>query len=289
MLKKFAPSWGPCQTAAVQHLKRITQHPFPLKIPTKGQHILQTDASDEYWGAVLLEKLDGKESYCAHASGQPSSSTSLTLISSSVTIPVIFMNSSLPNSALTRKSFPCDSPTNRTLASFILHKQEQAFGSSFVDCENCILREKGKLLVKLYKNCVLIHTLAGEYRLSWETDRTNFNHHRIPPSISLGCFPNSSKWDTNADSQDPYEDFTPVPSPSPYELYGSSSSPYLPFSTQPEHFPQATPLSLKARDCLWPCVPGCSHLEKIFKKDKDPSRDPDETDSSASEDASISL
>ena len=70
MLKKFALSWGPSQTVAVQHLKRITQHPFPLKIPTKGQRILQTDASDEYWVAVLLEKLDSNESYCAHASGQ---------------------------------------------------------------------------------------------------------------------------------------------------------------------------------------------------------------------------
>ena len=34
------------------------------------QCILQTEASDEYWGVVLLEKLDGKKSYYAHASGQ---------------------------------------------------------------------------------------------------------------------------------------------------------------------------------------------------------------------------
>ena len=170
---------------------------FPLKIPTEGQRILQTNASDEYWGAVLLEKLDGKEAYCAHSSGQfkeskkhyhviyreilavkygiqkfefhlighnflvrldnssfpkildfknktlpnkhllrlktwfskydfsvqhikgdqnlipdllskPWSSASLTLISSSGTVPVIFMISSLPNSALTRKYFPCN-------------------------------------------------------------------------------------------------------------------------------------------------------------------------------------
>ena len=39
---------------------------------------------------------------------RPPSSTPLTLISSSVTVPVIFMNSPLPNSALTRKSFPCN-------------------------------------------------------------------------------------------------------------------------------------------------------------------------------------
>ncbi|KAK9180786.1 hypothetical protein WN944_023921 [Citrus x changshan-huyou] len=90
------------------------------------------------------------------------------------------------------------------------------------------------------------------------------------------------------DSQDPYEDFTPVPSPSPYDFLGSSSSQYPSFSTQPEHFPQQTPLSQKARDCLWPCVPGCSHPERILKKDKDPDRDPDETESSY-EDGTISL
>ena len=93
------------------------------------------------------------------------------------------------------------------------------------------------------------------------------------------------------DSQDPYEDFTPVPSPLPYDFPnfpGSSSSQYPPFSSQPEPFPQPAPLSPRARDCPWPCVPGCSHLERIFKKDKDPNRDPDETESS-SEDGTISL
>ncbi|KAH9671228.1 hypothetical protein KPL70_017281 [Citrus sinensis] len=70
MLKKSAPLWGPSLTVAIQHLKNIAQHPPPLRIPTDGQRILQTDASDEYWGAILLEKHDGKESYCAHASGQ---------------------------------------------------------------------------------------------------------------------------------------------------------------------------------------------------------------------------
>ena len=70
MLRKSAPPWGPSQTAAIQHLKNIAQHPSPLRIPTDGQRILQTDASDEYWGAVLLEKYDGMESYCPHASGQ---------------------------------------------------------------------------------------------------------------------------------------------------------------------------------------------------------------------------
>ena len=70
MLKKSAPPWGPIQTKAVHELKQLCQQPVPLKILTDGQRILQTDASDNYWGAILLERLDDKEYYCAHASGQ---------------------------------------------------------------------------------------------------------------------------------------------------------------------------------------------------------------------------
>lgn len=52
------------------------------------------------------------------------------------------------------------------------------------------------------------------------------------------------------DSQDPYEDFTLVPSPSPYEFPGSSSFPYPPFSSQLEHFPQPAPPSPKSQFAL---------------------------------------
>ena len=69
MLKKTAPPWGPAQTEAVRQLKKIAQSPPPLKIPTTGQRILQTDASDDFWSAILLEKIGNSESYCAHASG----------------------------------------------------------------------------------------------------------------------------------------------------------------------------------------------------------------------------
>ena len=56
MLKKRPPPWGPEQTTAVKQLKKISQSPPPLKIPTTGQRVLQTDASDEYQSATLLEK-----------------------------------------------------------------------------------------------------------------------------------------------------------------------------------------------------------------------------------------
>ncbi|KAH9780711.1 hypothetical protein KPL71_008183 [Citrus sinensis] len=70
MLKKQCPPWGPAQTEAVKQLKVIAQSPPPLRIPTSGQHILQTDASDDYWSAILLEDINGMRHFCAHASGQ---------------------------------------------------------------------------------------------------------------------------------------------------------------------------------------------------------------------------
>ncbi|KAH9668361.1 hypothetical protein KPL70_021384 [Citrus sinensis] len=57
-------------TEAVKQLKAIAQSPPPLRIPTSGQRILQTDASDDYWSAILLEYINGVRHFCAHASGQ---------------------------------------------------------------------------------------------------------------------------------------------------------------------------------------------------------------------------
>ncbi|RDX83586.1 hypothetical protein CR513_35475, partial [Mucuna pruriens] len=70
LLKKDPPPWGPEQTQAIQELKKIAQSPPALKIPGEEKHILQTDASDFYWGAVLIEELENKKFYCGHASGQ---------------------------------------------------------------------------------------------------------------------------------------------------------------------------------------------------------------------------
>ena len=69
MLKKKPGLWGLDQTSVVQRLKLITQNPLALKIPSTGQRILQTNASDEYWGTILFELIDGKELFCGHASG----------------------------------------------------------------------------------------------------------------------------------------------------------------------------------------------------------------------------
>ena len=70
MLKKQCPPWGPAQTEAIKKLKVIVQSPPPLRIPITGQHILQTDVSDDYWSAIILEEINGVHIFCAHASGQ---------------------------------------------------------------------------------------------------------------------------------------------------------------------------------------------------------------------------
>ena len=48
----------------------IAQSPPLLRIPTTGQRILQTDASDDYWNAILLKERNGMRHFCAHVSGQ---------------------------------------------------------------------------------------------------------------------------------------------------------------------------------------------------------------------------
>ncbi|KAH9680087.1 hypothetical protein KPL71_026412 [Citrus sinensis] len=69
LLKKKPPEWNADHTIAVTTLKQIAQNPPPLKLITDGQRILQTDASDESWGAILLEELNDKEHFIAYASG----------------------------------------------------------------------------------------------------------------------------------------------------------------------------------------------------------------------------
>ncbi|KAH9649269.1 hypothetical protein KPL70_025920 [Citrus sinensis] len=70
LLKKKPLEWNADHTNAVTTLKQIAQNPPPLKLITDGKRILQTDASDESWGAILLEEINSKEHFIAYASGQ---------------------------------------------------------------------------------------------------------------------------------------------------------------------------------------------------------------------------
>ena len=62
--------WSPTATMAVQQLKEECQSLPQLKPPGNGKLILQTDASDEFWATILLEKIDGEEHICAYKSGE---------------------------------------------------------------------------------------------------------------------------------------------------------------------------------------------------------------------------
>ncbi|XP_070011010.1 putative mitochondrial protein AtMg00860 [Nicotiana tabacum] len=59
MLKKNAPPWGKKQDEAVKEIKEIYKNVKSLYIPSDGKKILQTDANNEYWSAVLFEEKDG--------------------------------------------------------------------------------------------------------------------------------------------------------------------------------------------------------------------------------------
>ncbi|XP_050211579.1 uncharacterized protein LOC126661756 [Mercurialis annua] len=51
----------------------VSRHEFQrwcLWLPQSGTRILQKDASDKFWGAILLEEQDSKKRICAYASGK---------------------------------------------------------------------------------------------------------------------------------------------------------------------------------------------------------------------------
>ncbi|KAM7496893.1 hypothetical protein LguiA_021307 [Lonicera macranthoides] len=70
LLKKSPPPWSEAQTQAVKNLKALTTKLPDLQIPSTGQRILQTDASNEYWAAILLEEKDGIRTPCGDKSGK---------------------------------------------------------------------------------------------------------------------------------------------------------------------------------------------------------------------------
>ena len=54
MLKNKSHSWTSLQTEAIRQLKKKMTSLPTLQIPSDGKRILQTDASDQHWGAILL-------------------------------------------------------------------------------------------------------------------------------------------------------------------------------------------------------------------------------------------
>lgn len=68
MLKKKPPAWGKEQDVAVKRLKHLSQQSKTLNIPSDGKKVLQTDESDQYWSAALLEEHEEKRRICGYAS-----------------------------------------------------------------------------------------------------------------------------------------------------------------------------------------------------------------------------
>ena len=69
-LKKKSSLWSIEVTNAVKELKQKRQSLLPLKILDNGHLILQTDASDHYWGTILIEESNGNRRICGYKSGQ---------------------------------------------------------------------------------------------------------------------------------------------------------------------------------------------------------------------------
>ncbi|GJR13144.1 putative reverse transcriptase domain, viral movement protein [Tanacetum coccineum] len=71
MLKKNPPQWTSRQTEAVKAIKCLAEKMPPLKIlASLEKRIMQTDASDECWGAVLrVQDNNNKRHMCGYKSG----------------------------------------------------------------------------------------------------------------------------------------------------------------------------------------------------------------------------
>ncbi|KAH9668365.1 hypothetical protein KPL70_021385 [Citrus sinensis] len=334
---------GPAQTESVKQLKAIAQSPPPLRIPTSGQHILQTDASDDYWSAILLEDINDVRHFCAHASGQfKGTEKNYHVIYKEIlavnykehhqlrireaNIPkttfrtryghyeFVVMPFGLTNPAATfldlmNKVFKdyLDKLIVVFIDDILVYSRTMEEHSEHLRITLQTLKEK-QLYVK-FKKCefwlesviflghvvskdgISVDPLKVEVVSQWRsTNNQSYEWNNVPhiacleqdfhiktslknflmelnhippdqpdilhtslglkhemfiiPTPSLhsqppnhGIIIKEEKPDYTdflfQDSQDPYEDFTPVPSPSPYEL-GSSSSPYPPFSSQPD-------------------------------------------------------
>ena len=69
--KNLQGGWSKAATRAVQNIKIECKRLPKLKPPSNGMLILQTDASNEYWAAVLLKKTnEGQEELCGYASSE---------------------------------------------------------------------------------------------------------------------------------------------------------------------------------------------------------------------------
>ncbi|KAH9320191.1 hypothetical protein KI387_021960, partial [Taxus chinensis] len=60
-LKKNSPAWSHEMTSAIQRIKKQVLDLPPMSLPGPGIKIIECDASDQYWGAVLKEKCEDQK------------------------------------------------------------------------------------------------------------------------------------------------------------------------------------------------------------------------------------
>ena len=75
--KNMEFNWTARHTSLIKAIKQNCKKLPALKLPEAGKlFILQTDASDKYWAAVLIQKnTQGEEEVCAYTSGTFSGSS----------------------------------------------------------------------------------------------------------------------------------------------------------------------------------------------------------------------
>ncbi|KAH9722953.1 hypothetical protein KPL70_006913 [Citrus sinensis] len=282
LLKKKPPEWNADHTRAVTTLKQIAQNPPPLKLITDGKRILQTDASDESWGAILLEELNDKEHFIAYASGH-FSETQKHYHSVFKEILAVYEWFTAPHIAV------IENDIQDVLHNYLCQLNHQP--PPLKDISHTSLGPQHDLLMIPTPSAISKPKSTGIIIKEERPDYTDFLYQ---------------------DSQDPWEDFLPLsqhlhqfpqptmdePGPSvPGPSTQSSKRPAQPSQvdkatqTSPKYTPKCTP---RDYNCPYPPCrgPSCKHpkLSKTFfqKHPHSGDTDPDETESS-SEDEYMNL
>ncbi|KAH9658018.1 hypothetical protein KPL70_023324 [Citrus sinensis] len=265
LLKKKPLEWNVDHTNAVTTLKQIAQNPPPLKLITDGKRILQTDASDDSWGAILLEENNGKDHFIAYASGQ-FSNTQKHYHSVFEEILAIYEWFTAPHLAV------IENEIQDVLHNYLCQLNHQP--PPFKDIFHTSLGPQHDLLMIPTPSAISKPKSTGIIIKEEKSDYTDFLFQ---------------------DSQDPWEDFLPLsqhlqqfPQPFMNEPGSSSQPPNADTATKPSKVDKVTQTSPRPgyrRDCPYPPCrgPHCKHpkLSKTFFPKSNRDTDPDETESSS--------
>ncbi|KAH9763292.1 hypothetical protein KPL70_001111 [Citrus sinensis] len=291
LLKKKPPEWNADHTNVVTTLKQIAQNPPPLKLITDGKRILQTDASDDSWGAILLEDINRKEHFITYVSGQFSETQKhyhgvfkeILAVKNGIKKFeyhlighhfLIRMDSSAFPNILNFKAV-IDNEIQDVLHNYLCQLNHQP--PPLKDIFHTSLGPQHDLLMITTPSTISKPKSTGIIIKAERPDYTDFLYQ---------------------DSQDPWEDFLPLsqhlqqfPEPSMNEPGSSSQPPKADTATKPSKVDKATETSPRPgyqRDRPYPPCrgPHCKHpkLSNTFFPKYNRDTDPDETESSSEDD-----